>query len=116
MGFGIEVFCSSQVLWKLNIGTLTCKMQLIHFDFMQAKRKSNEGESPDGPATDLELGGGTEVVVFHVMSLNIYVLHLLEVFINVKNLENSGRKCWIFSGFCAGEWKLFLIISWEELK
>lgn len=25
-----------------------------------AKRKSNEGESPDGPATDLELGGGTE--------------------------------------------------------
>ncbi|KAJ6960195.1 ABC transporter B family member 27-like isoform X1 [Populus alba x Populus x berolinensis] len=26
----------------------------------EAKRKSNEGESPDGPATDLELGGGTE--------------------------------------------------------
>lgn len=25
-----------------------------------AKRKSNEGESPDGPATDLELGDGTE--------------------------------------------------------
>uniref|UniRef100_A0A6N2MZY0 ABC transmembrane type-1 domain-containing protein n=1 Tax=Salix viminalis TaxID=40686 RepID=A0A6N2MZY0_SALVM len=27
----------------------------------EAKRKSNEDESPDGPATDLELGGGTEV-------------------------------------------------------
>ncbi|KAG5227045.1 ABC transporter family member [Salix suchowensis] len=26
----------------------------------EAKRKSNEDESPDGPATDLELGGGTE--------------------------------------------------------
>ncbi|KAJ6734842.1 ABC TRANSPORTER B FAMILY MEMBER 27 [Salix purpurea] len=26
----------------------------------EAKRRSNEDESPDGPATDLELGGGTE--------------------------------------------------------